>query len=78
MESNDLLIDNYYGLLSGLSRGNKMTLIAKLANSMVEETSQNEIAVDTFYGAFKSEKNADELNIELRESRTFCHVTETF
>jgi len=73
-----MLIDNYYGLLSCLSKENKIKLIAKLANSMVEETSQSEKAVDAFFGTFKSVQNADELNTELRKSRIFSHVIETF
>jgi len=71
MQSNTVLIDNYYGLLSSLSKENKIRLIAKLSNSILEETTENENVVDYFFGAFKSEKSAEELIKEIRESRVF-------
>jgi len=71
MKSNTVLIDNYYGLLSSLSKENKIKLIAKLSNSINEEATENENVVDKFFGAFKSEKSAEELIKEIRESRTF-------
>ena len=71
MKSNTILIDNYYGLLSSLSKENKIRLIAKLSNSILEESAENENVVDKFFGAFKSEKSAEELIMEIRESRIF-------
>lgn len=80
MKSNasTLLIDNYYGLLRGLSRENKLKLIAKLSNSMVEEVVENENIVDRFFGAFKSDKSAEEIIKEIRDSRTFNRTIESF
>jgi len=78
MNSETLLIDNYFGLLSGLSKENKIKLIARLANSIVEETAKNEIMVDEFFGAFQSGKNAKELIKETSENRTFNHPIKTF
>lgn len=71
MKSNISLIDNYFGLLSGLNQENKITLIEKLSNSISEEVLVEENVVDRFFGAFKSEKSAEELIKEIRESRTF-------
>jgi len=71
MKSNTVLIDNYYGLLSSLSKENKIRLIAKLSNSIIEESNENENVVDYFFCAFKSEKSAEELIKEIRESRVF-------
>jgi hypothetical protein len=78
MKSNTVLIDNYYGLLSSLSKENKIKLIAKLSNSINEEASKNENVVDKFFGAFKSEKSAEELIREIRESRIFNRTIEAF
>lgn len=73
-----ILIDNYFGLLSSLSKENKMRLIAKLSNSIVEETAEDENLADKFYGAFKSEKSAEDIIKEIRESRTFNRTIESF
>ena len=78
MKSNTVLIDNYYGLLSSLSKENKIKLIAKLSNSIVEETTEIENVVDKFFGAFKSDKSAEELIKEIKESRTFSRTIEAF
>ncbi len=78
MKSNTMLIDNYYGLLSSLSKENKIKLIAKLSNSIVEETTEIENVVDKFFGAFKSDKSAEELIKEIKESRTFSRTIEAF
>jgi len=78
MKSNTILIDNYYGLLSSLSKENKIRLIAKLSNSIIEESTENENVVDNFFGAFKSEKSAEELIKEIRESRIFNRTIEAF
>lgn len=76
--SGTILIDNYFGLLSGLSKENKIKLIAKLSNSIVEEDSENENAVDRFFGAFVSEKSAEEIIQEIYDSRTFNRKIEKF
>ena len=78
MKSNTVLIDNYFGLLSSLSKENKIRLIAKLSNSIIEESTEDENVVDNFFGAFKSEKSAEELIKEIRESRIFNRTIEAF
>jgi predicted metal-binding transcription factor (methanogenesis marker protein 9) len=69
--SSTLLIDNFFNLISSLSRENKIKLIAKLSNSIVDNSPKDENAVDQFFGAFKSEKSAEEIINEIRESRKF-------
>lgn len=76
MKSNTVLIDNYYGLLSSLSKENKKKLIAKLSDSIIEEATENENLADKFFGALKSEKSAEELIKEIRDSRTFNRTIE--
>lgn len=73
-----ILIDNYFGLLSSLSKENKMKLIAKLSNSVVDDSVEEENLADKFYGAFKSEKSAEEIIKEIRDSRTFNRTLEAF
>lgn len=72
------LIDNYFGLLRSLSRENKIKLIAKLSNSIVEEGTEKENDIDRFFGAFKSEKSAEEIIKDIRASRKFNHKIESF
>lgn len=73
-----VLIDNYFGLISSLSRENKIKLIAKLSSSIVDESVEKNNAADKFFGAFQSEKSAEELIKEIRESRTFNRKIEAF
>ena len=75
---NTIMIENYYGLLRSLSKENKLKLIAKLSNSMIEEVVEDETLVDRFFGAFKSDKSAEDIIQEIRESRTFNRTIEAF
>jgi predicted metal-binding transcription factor (methanogenesis marker protein 9) len=77
-DASTILIDNYFGLLSSLSRENKIKLIAKLSNSIVDEVPEKENVVDRFFGAFKSDKSAEEIINDIRESRTFNRKIEAF
>jgi len=72
------MIDNYFGLLRSLSKENKLKLIAKLSNSMIEEVEGNENQIDRFFGAFKSDKTAEEIIQEIKESRNFNRTIEAF
>jgi hypothetical protein len=81
MKSNasTIMVDNYFGLLRNLSKETKLKLMAKLSNSIIEdEISKNENVVDRFFGAFKSNKNAEEIIKEIRDSQTFNRTIETF
>lgn len=76
--ANTSLIDNYFGLLNGLSKENKLRLIAKLSNSVADEVVKNENVVDQYFGAFKSDKSAEEIIREIKESRNFNRTVESF
>lgn len=75
--TNKIMVDDYYGLLRNLSKETKLKLIEKLSNSITENTvSENDNLVDKFFGAFKSDKSAEEIIKEIRESRTFNRTIE--
>jgi len=77
--ANKIMVDDYYGLLRNLSKETKIKLIAKLSNSIIaDNTSENENVVDNFFGAFKSNKSAEKIIKEIRESRSFNHTIEAF
>jgi hypothetical protein len=54
--TNTILIDNYFGLLNSLSRGNKIKLIAKLSNFIVDEVAIDENVVERFFKLLKQIK----------------------
>lgn len=72
------LIDNYFGLLNGLSKENKLRLIAKLSTSVADEVIESEDIVDKFFGAFESDKSAEEIIREIKDSRNFNRSVEAF
>lgn len=76
--ANTSLIDNYFGLLNGLSKENKLRLIAKLSISVADEVVKNENVVDLYFGAFKSDKSAEEIIQEIKGSRNFNRTVESF
>ena len=69
------LIDNYLRLLEKLSPDNKQELIARLSDSLKNKKEPSKSMHD-LYGAFISEKTADEIISELKSSRTFRRNTE--
>ena len=75
--TNAMLLDSYFGLLSGLNKDNKIKLIAKLSNSIIEEESNKNDVVDKFFGAFESDKTPEDIIKEIRESRNFNRNIET-
>jgi hypothetical protein len=77
--NNTVVLDNYLGLLKGLSRENKIKLVAELTREIAEETDKKgEEVIDKFFGAFKSSKAADEMIAEIRASRNFNRTVEPF
>jgi hypothetical protein len=72
------LVDNYFGLLRSLSKENKIRLIAKLSNTIVDDVVEKEDVVYRFFGAFKSEKSAEEIIKEIQGSRNFNRTIEAF
>jgi len=75
--NNAIFIDNYFGLLRGLNREDKILLMAKLSDSIVKKTPKEDV-VDKFFGAFDTEKSAEEMIEEIRKSRVFTRTIESF
>ena len=72
-------VEDYFELLHNLCKQMKLELITKLSNSINEdEVPKNENFIDRFFGAFKSDKSAEEIIKEIRESRTFNRTIESF
>jgi transposase-like protein len=75
---NTFIIDNYLGLLRSLSRENKIKLAAGLINDIAEESDKKTDVINRFFGAFQSDKSAEEMIAEIRESRNFNRTIEAF
>ncbi len=69
--ANSLLLESYFNLLRGLDRENKILLVAKLSNSIVEEQPDKNGVIDKLFGSFESDKTAEEIIRDIKESRTF-------
>lgn len=70
-------VEDYFSLIRNLPDEDKIELIAKISNSIVEkiklkkeEASKEEILAET-YGCFESSKTADEIIAEIYNSRHF-------
>jgi hypothetical protein len=78
---NTVFLDNYFGLIKGLTREQKIQLAAKLTHEIAETTDEHTHdmdLVDKFCGAWKSEKDADEIIAEIRAARNFTRTIEGF
>ena len=65
------IVESYTGLLEGLSSSSKMELIENLSKSLKSEDLKKEKAFYKSFGAFASQKPAEEIINEIRESRKF-------
>lgn len=65
------IIDAYLKLFEGLDPIAKIKLLEKLTNSLKKEKHSKESEFLKSFGAFDSDKSADELIKEIRESRKF-------
>lgn len=73
-ELNTTLIDSYFELFRRLSAKGKEELISKLNKSLKRELPNSPVNTDSFFatfGAFQSDKSADEIIGELTKSRNF-------
>ena len=78
--SNAVVMNNYLGLFKRLNRETKIHLVARLMNDIADEpekTRSKKDVVNRFFGAFKSDKSAEEMIDEIRSSRKFNRVIET-
>jgi len=73
---NTSLINGYVGLLRNLSPDSKLDLIEKLTKSLKLDLDRNKKSLRRAFGAFQSDKTADELIKEIRGSRTFTRQIE--
>jgi ribosomal protein L16 Arg81 hydroxylase len=71
------LSETYFNWLKTLNKETKADLIAKLATSLQSEE-VNPNSFQSLFGAFESEKTAEEIIEELRASRTFNRQIESF
>ncbi len=79
METADLdttIIDGYISLLDNLSPGSKLDLISKLTASVKSDITNKKSSFKKAFGAFESEKSADEIILEIRNSRMFTRQIE--
>jgi phosphoheptose isomerase len=76
-EVNTTFIDNYLGLIKNLSPEIKIDIIEKLMKSLKHDFKGSNKTLKDSFGAWKSEKSADEIISELRNSRTFKREIES-
>lgn len=65
------IVATYSELFEGLSSMNKIKLIESLSRSLNEEKKNKEEDFYKSFGAFASDKSAEEIIKEIRESRKF-------
>lgn len=76
--TNTTLVNGYVGLLANLSPTDKLDLIAKLTESVRNDLIEKNTSFKNSFGAFESEKSAEEIIDELRSNRSFTRKIESF
>lgn len=77
-EINSTIVDGYIGLLDNLSPGNKLDLISKLTDSVKTDLTHKKSSFKKAFGAFDSNKSAEEIIEEIRNSRVSTRQIESF
>jgi hypothetical protein len=77
-ETNTTILDGYVALLENLSPDNKLDLISKLTASVKMDLGNKKSTAKKSFGAFESEKTAEEIIEEIRNSRLFTREIEPF
>lgn len=79
VHSGSNMVDSYFYLIQNLSEEDKIALIARISNSIIQDKrkdkkkrSKEQILAET-YGCFESEKSADEIIEEIHKSRHFIN-----
>jgi len=75
---NTTVIDGYLELLSGLSTSHKLDLIAKLSNLVRRDLTDEKSSFKKSFGALDTEKTAEEIIAEIRNSRVSMRKIEPF
>ena len=70
------IIDSYIGLLNNLSPDSKLELISRLSQSLKSQKKPKEKSIQELFGAFMSDKSAETIIEEIRQSRTFTRQIE--
>ena len=65
------IVETYRGLLEGLSAFNKIELIDNLSKSLKEEEGLKDKRFFKSFGAFASDKSAEEIIKDIKSSRKF-------
>jgi hypothetical protein len=77
-EINTTIVDGYVELLDNLSTNNKLDLISKLTVLIKSDLTEKKSSFKKAFGAFDSEKTAEEIIEEIRNSRVFTRQVESF
>lgn len=75
---NTKIVEGYLGLFDNLSPSNKLDLIAKLTTSVKVDLKSKKSTFKKAYGAFESAKSAEDIIVEIRESRVLNRQMESF
>lgn len=65
------IVETYSGLFEGLSPSSKIELIESLSKSLKTEKTKTDIRFYKSFGAFSSEKSAEEIITDIKSSRKF-------
>ncbi len=65
------IVDTYSSIFDGLTTISKIELLEKLANSLKKSNSNKKNDFFNSFGAFGSDKSAEEIVSEIKESRKF-------
>lgn len=74
--NNHHIINSYLALLSNLPADSKLEIISRLSDSLKSKKQIKGKSLKDLFGAFNSEKSADEIISEIKESRTFNRTIE--
>jgi hypothetical protein len=75
---NTTIIEGYLGLLDNLRPSSKLDLISRLSASVKSDLKDKQSSFQRAFGAFESDKSADEIIEDIRSSRTFTRQIEEF
>ena len=77
-KTNSIIIDGYVALLYNLSTSTKLDIIAKLTDSLKVDGRDKKSSFKKSFGAFDSNKTAEEINADIRASRISTREIESF
>jgi hypothetical protein len=78
IDFNNRLVDTYLELLKNLDPKVKLDLINKLSLSVKTDLSNKKSSFNKAFGAWDKEDDAEIINREIRESRNFNRIIESF